>query len=65
VSARLTRAECVRNGVSSLLIAIAFSGYGFFRYPERPIFGAVLMTVGLVNMLVSGVSFGLAIWGDR
>jgi hypothetical protein len=59
-----SRAE-VRNGISSLLIALVFSGYGLFRHSERPVFGTVLMIVGLVNMLVSGVSFGLAIWGDR
>lgn len=65
VSARLTRAECARNGVSSLVIAFAFAGYGFLRYPERPVLGGALMVVGMLNMLVSGASFGLAVWGDR
>jgi cation transporter-like permease len=55
----------MRNGVTSLLVAFAFSGYGFFRYPERPVFGVVLMVVGLLNVFVCGASFGLAIWGDR
>lgn len=57
------RKAFVRDGAVSLFIAIALSGYGFFRYPERPILGSVLMVVGLMNMLVSGANFGLAIWG--
>lgn len=57
------RKTFMRDGALSLLIAIALSGYGFFRYPERPILGSVLMVVGLMNMLVSGANFGLAIWG--
>lgn len=51
----------VRNGVSSLLVAIVFAGYGFFRYSERPIFGVTLIIVGLLNAFVSGASFVLAI----
>ncbi len=55
----------VRNGLSGLFAAILLSGYGFFRYPERPVLGGVLMVVGFINMLVSGANFGLAIWGAK
>ena len=52
-----------RDGAVSLLLAIVLSGYGFFRYPERPVLGSVLMIVGFMNMAVSGANFSLAIWG--
>jgi hypothetical protein len=54
-----------RSGVSSLLIAVVFVGYGVFRHHERPILGIVFITVGLLNVLVSVASFGLAIWGGE
>ena len=55
----------VRSGVFSLLVAGAFLGYGVFRYHERPVLGIVLVVVGLLNVLVSVASFGLAVWGEK
>jgi len=59
------RRSYLRGGLFSLLVALAFVGYGLFRYGERHVLGGALVFVGLLNLVVSAANFVLAFWDSR